>query len=291
MQNLINLIRILLNKILPKNRVGDKIYCFINFIIKHKGRFPSNRMLFNDYMYRLKISNELVSKLRIYVTDKENLKSHVKIRIGDKFNVPTLKVFKKFDDLLDFKIPDNCVIKPTHLSGEVIIKKNNSEVDFKKIKKWFKTNYYNRAREAQYKYLEPKIIIEPVIFNNYNISDYKFFCFKGKTRLVQIDSNRFRNRSKSFYKIDRIEENLIWTKQNFFNYQANDEKIEKPNNLDEMIRISEILGKDFEFIRVDLYTDGIEVLVGELTSICGNASLKFYPDHNSEEICSNIIFR
>ena len=58
-----------------------------------------------------------------------------------------------------------------------------------------------------------------------------------------------------------------------------------------MIRISEILGKDFEFIRVDLYTDGIEVLVGELTSICGNASLKFYPDHNSEEICSNIIFR
>ena len=37
------------NKIvnLQRNRMGDKIYSFINFFINH-GRFPKNRMLFND---------------------------------------------------------------------------------------------------------------------------------------------------------------------------------------------------------------------------------------------------
>ena len=71
MRFLINSLRTVLNVILPKNKLGDKIYSFFNFIVNHRGRFPRNRMLFNDYMYKLKISDEISNPLRVFITDKE----------------------------------------------------------------------------------------------------------------------------------------------------------------------------------------------------------------------------
>ena len=44
MRSLIDFIRILLHNILPKNRIGDKIYAFINFVFIHR-RFPTNKMI------------------------------------------------------------------------------------------------------------------------------------------------------------------------------------------------------------------------------------------------------
>ena len=46
------------------------------------------------------------------------------------------------------------------------------------IKRWFSSNYYNRSREANYKLLKPKIIVEELLFNDENIKDYKFFVTK-----------------------------------------------------------------------------------------------------------------
>ena len=57
------------------------------------------------------------------------------------------------------------MIKPTHLSGHLIIKKEEDGVDLEKIKKWFSMNYYDRSREANYKTLVPKVIVEEMIFN------------------------------------------------------------------------------------------------------------------------------
>ena len=203
--------------------------------------------------------------------------------------MPTIKIFTTYEEVINYKFPDKCVIKPTHMSGAVIIKKENSKIDFKEIKKWFSLNYYDRSREANYKTLTPKIIVEPIIFDEINLNDYKIFCYKGVPKLVQIDHNRYINRSKSFYKLKILDTNIGWIKQDFFNYQPFKEEIEKLKNLKNMIKVASRLSKDFEFIRVDLYTDNNKVYVGELTSICGNASLKFYPSHGEEE-CSKIIF-
>ena len=74
MRFLINSLRLILHTILPKNRFGDKIYSFINFVINHRGRFPRNRMLFNDCMYKIKTSNEMIDPLRVFITDKEFVK-------------------------------------------------------------------------------------------------------------------------------------------------------------------------------------------------------------------------
>lgn len=39
----------------------------------------------------------------------------------------------------------------------------------------------------------------------------------------------------------------------------------KPDHLDEMIKVAETLGEEFEFVRVDLYDLGERVVFGELT--------------------------
>ena len=100
---------------------------------------------------------------------------YVKSQIGDEYNVPTLKILRSFKEVQNFEFPNKCVIKPTHMSGEVIIRKDNETIDYNLIKKWFLSNYYNRSREANYKMLKPKVIVEELIFNDENIKDYKFF--------------------------------------------------------------------------------------------------------------------
>ena len=61
MRKIIILIRNVLDFILPETQLGDKIYSYINFIFNHKGRFPKNQVLFNDYMFNLKTSSEIIN--------------------------------------------------------------------------------------------------------------------------------------------------------------------------------------------------------------------------------------
>ena len=90
MRFLINILRLILHTILPKNRPGDKIYSFFNFIVNHRGRFPRNRMLFNDYMYKIKTSNEIVNPLRVFITDKEFAKIYISVAPNDKAITTTI---------------------------------------------------------------------------------------------------------------------------------------------------------------------------------------------------------
>ena len=273
MRNLINLLRPILHTVLPKNRLGDKIYSFFNFIINHHGRFPRNRMLFQDYMYKMKTSNEMINPLRIFITDKEFGKMYIRYIIGDEFNVPTLKILRTYKEVLNYKFPSRCVIKPTHMSGHLIIKKEEDDVDLKKIKKWFSMNFYDRSREANYKTLAPKVIVEEVIFDNANLWDYKFFCYKGVPKLIQIDHGRYTNHTLSLF-------TSSWIKQNYsITFKQYPDKIHKPTNLDQMLSgVSKIAKSlNLDFIRIDTYTNGQKFFIGELTNLHGNASEHFYP--------------
>jgi len=65
--------------------------------------------------------------------------------------------------------------------------------------------------------------------------------------------------------------------------------IAKPDNYDEMVRIVERLSSNFDFVRVDLYTNGQECLVGEITNCHGGACERFIPK-SGELVASKIIF-
>ena len=195
-------------------------------------------------------------------------------------------ILRSIKDVDDYSFPKECIIKPTHMSGYLIIKKENDKLNLQEIKNWFSMNYYNRSREANYKDLIPKVIAEELLFDDSNLSDIKFFCYKGKVKLIQIDHDRNINHTRSLFTPD-------WKSQNYsmLYERYKGKEVEKPKNLEKIISSVSLLAKslDFELIRIDAYTNNEKFYIGEMTNIHGNASEVFYPSTGESE-ASKIIF-
>ena len=231
-------------------------FSLIHFL-KAYHRFPNSKNLISNYLFKIKHTAEGYNPLRAYVSDKAFVKDYVKSKIGDKYNVPTITVLNSLEEVKDFEFPQRCCIKPTHLSSAIILRENGEKINVNLINKWLKTNYYEIGREKNYRYLKPKIIVEPLIFDTTHNEDFKFFCFRGKAKFVQIDIDRRQNHTRLYF--DRY-----WNKQEFSILKNKSLKnIDKPDNFEIMLNVADVLSKDFEFLRVDLYTDNKHIYVGE----------------------------
>jgi hypothetical protein len=253
-------------RLVPNGRLFDHFVAFITFVRMHR-RLPGNNMLFNDVLYRIKTTDEIIDPLRVFVSDKEFVKLYVKAVAGDQYNVPTIKVIHSIAEARAFQFPPDCCIKPTHMSGKVILRKQNSTIDFAEIDKWLKHRYYDHtAREANYKTLKPKVIVEPLIFGSDNPTDYKIFCYKGKPKLLQLDLDRYIEHTEKFFDAE-------WNEMPFsIHYPRSRRSVEKPKNLEKMLEVASLLSSHFNFVRVDLYSNGEQCVVGEITNCPGGAS-------------------
>ncbi len=267
---------------IPENRLGDDFIAFITFLRAHR-RLPSHKPLFNDVLYRIKTTDEIIDPLRVFISDKEFVKLYVKAVVGDQFNVPTIKVLHTIEEVKDYPFPSDCCIKPTHLSGNVILRRQNSPINLEEMKLWFNNSFYHVNREANYKTLKPKVIVEPLIFDSDSPLDYKIFCYKGKPKLIQVDVDRQVEHTRKIY-------DLEWNEMPFsLGYPRSHRLLEKPKNLGKMLSVASSLSSHFNFVRIDLYSNGEECLVGEITNCHGNAGESFIPK-SGEAIASNMIF-
>jgi hypothetical protein len=269
-------------RIVPESEFGDYIYSLSHFLFKH-GRLPSDSKTFNDFLFHLKASDRIVDPLRVFVSDKEFLKLYVKAVIGDKYNVPTINLIRSPKDVYSYVFPEQCCIKPTHASGEIIVRRQGEVLDLDRMRRWFSLNYYRAGRERNYKTLVPKIIVEPLIFDGAPLNDYKLFCYRGSVKMIQVDIDRASDHKRMI-----LDSN--WNLLSFsIQYPGAGEKVERPRNLAEMIDVSETLSTGFDFVRIDLYSNGETCLVGEITNCHGNAGEHFVPA-SGEAIASALIF-
>jgi hypothetical protein len=268
---------------IPENRMGDRLYSCIAFFKAHK-RLPTQAMRYNDVLYRIKTGAEMLDPLRAFVSDKEFVKLYVKAMVGDHYNVPTLDVIRRVEDVETYDFPHSCCIKPTHLSGRVVFRTNGEPVAREKIRSWFSMNHYRLNREVNYKHLEPKAIVEPLIFGSTNVEDYKIFCVNGAPRLVQVDLDRHIAHKRKYFDPE-------WNDLNFsIKYPHADRAAPRPGNLAEMLRVAAALSRNFWFVRIDLYSDGKQLLVGEITHCADNADGGFSPKA-AEVAVSDYLFR
>lgn len=282
MYKLLSFMRSMLHRLLPYNDTADSLLNYISFLVSHK-RLPKNRFYFNDYLFRIKNTKEMLNPIRQFVSDKYLVKDYVRSKVGEKYNVPTIAIFENYEDLKNFNFPADCCIKPTQASQAVILRKNNEPIDINVTEKWFDLNYYKSTRERNYKYLKPKVIVEPLIFNSVDLMDYRLFCYKGEVKLICIDVGKFTGYQRVFYTKD-------WVKQDFsLKYPLYNGDLIKPKNLDEMVMVAEKLSRELDFVRIDLYSNGQECLVGEITNCHAAATQNFVP-LNAEEKASKIIF-
>jgi len=268
---------------LPRNLAGDAAFGRVLFAHAH-GRLPGDPSLFNDMLYEMKANGELYNPLRQFISDKELGKEFVAARVGREHTVPTLAVLHTRAAAAAYSFTSECVVKPTHMSGHVAFVHAGEQVDWASHEWWWDINYYLMGREANYAHLRPKIIVEPVLFDDPNVGDVKIFCWRGEPRIVQINLDRRTDHRIGFFDRD-------WSPLRFWytSYPTPDGDVPRPRMLTKALEIAHELSRDLEFLRVDTYLSDSEVVVGELTNCPGNACERFSPE-GGERMASEQLF-
>jgi hypothetical protein len=249
-----------------------------------------------EFGYKLNLSNpktlnekiqwkKIFDHRALYVvcSDKYLVRNYVALRVGEKYLIPMHVATTASEEIFVKNLPKSFIIKSSHASGHVILVKNLHKCDKKEIyltcKKWLKTNYFKLKKEWQYKYINPRIIIEKYLQDEKGQSpnDYKFHCFYGKVAFIQIDVDRFTAHKRSYY-------DASWSKLPFQFCKKKDGypifeslEIQKPSTLAEMISVAEKLSKDFDYVRIDLYEVNGNVYFGEITFSHGSGFEVFFP--------------
>lgn len=243
--------------------------------------------------------NEKISWLKAFyhkpiltqLVDKYAVRSYVEEKAGKKYLNDLLGVYEKASQVNFDELPERFVIKGVHGFRYNLIVKDKSKLNHFKAKmlfrKWLGQNHYYRGgMEWAYKDVKPKLIAEKFLEEKGKevLNDYKFFCFNGVPKFVQIDMDRGTNNYRCYYNLD-WEKLPFNTEKNVF-YEG---EVNKPENFDEMIDIAKKLAGDFPFVRVDLYAVNGATIFGELTFYPADARKKFVPEKYNKIIGDYII--
>ena len=250
-----------LSAILP-----DKLYLRLIFRLKMGYWMDfNNPKTFNEKLQWLKLYNRKPEYTQM--VDKYQAKKYVASIIGEKYIIPTLGVWDKFDDIDFDKLPNQFVLKTTHGGGNtgVVICKDKSTFDKiaarKKLNHSLKQCIYKSLREWPYKDVKHRIIAETLIGDGF-IIDYKFSCFNGTATDVMTCSDRDTGDTK-FYFFSPKWELLKYNKRGIAAPEGF--TVPTPKNYEKMFEIASKLSKDIPYIRVDLYNIDGQIYFGELT--------------------------
>lgn len=257
---------------------SDSLYIRTEYFLRQKKLLHLDKPItFNEKLQWLKLhcKREEYSKL----VDKYEVKKIVASKIGEQYIIPLLGVWDRFDEIDFGKLPNQFVLKCTHDSGGLFICTDKSKLDIsaarKKIEWSLRRKYFYEHREYPYKKVPPRIIAEKYLVDETGcqLKDYKVFCFNGEPKFIEVDYDRYTNHKLNVYDLD-------WKFVDFYMTSPNDPniKIERPQCLDEMIRLAKELSKDDVFVRVDFYSIGDKLYFGELTYHPGAGAINFHPE-------------
>lgn len=268
------------------SNINYKLYSDESFIKKqYKKNFNyeldlKNTKKFNEKIQWLKLNDRNPKYTKL--VDKYEVRNFVEKKIGQEYLIQLYGVYNDIKEINVSNLPERFVLKTTHDSGGVIVCNNKDNINWSNALKEFqvrmKQNYYYLSREYHYKEVKPRIICEELLIDKQfgTPPDYKIFCFNGEPKYIQVDFNRFTDHRRNFYDIH-------WNLMEFTtNYNKFDRKVDKPNNLGEMIKCSEKLSKGIKFCRVDFYSVDDRTIFGEITFFPEGGASKFIPEKYDE---------
>ncbi len=226
------------------------------------------------------------------LVDKIKVKEYISSRFGEELVIPTLAVYKQPEEMDFSDVPLSeppYVIKTNHgaamcifvLEWQTIGSEGNIKSIRRRLRRWLATDYSKQLQEWAYSKIERKILVEPYVGS---MADYKFHVFHGKVFGCEVIVDRFtKNRQDAIYSRDW---NFMCTCAEYPPYTgplASEEMRER------MIEIAELIGKDFSYVRVDLYEVNGAPKFGELTFYPGGRSDKFFAPRVGPDVWSTMV--
>ena len=258
-----------------------KLQCFRNILIKTCPVFYVKKQYKYITHHKLNLKNptrytEKLQYLRLFVYPKDEEVIRAASRDGareylreqgfEDILIKSYGVFDHFEDIDFGELPNRFVLKCTHACAFNMIIRDKSKFDIeaarKKFHKWLKTNYGNMTCEKHYSPIKPRIIVEEYIGELEHLPvEYKIHVFNGVAKSMYVVTGRGEDIRYNNYYID-------WTPfdgSQFNGWKKTDYELKKPENWDRMVKIAERLGKNFPFVRVDLYNIDGKIYFSELT--------------------------
>lgn len=235
------------------------------YITHHKLNLK-NPVRYTEKLQYLRLFVYPKDELVIKAASRDGAREYLKDKGYENLLIPIYGIFDKFEDINFDKLPDQFVMKCTHACAfnEIVRDKSkfDKEASRKKFHKWLKTNYGNKTVEKHYSPIKPRIIIEKYIGEIDSLpTEYKIHVFNGVAKSMYVVTGRGVDIRYNNYYIDWKE----FDGSQFNGWKKREEKLPIPKNWDEMVKIAEELGKEFPFVRVDLYNIDGKIYFSELT--------------------------
>lgn len=236
-----------------------------------------NPQTFNEKLQWLKLYDRKPQYSK-YV-DKYDVRSYISETIGANYLVPLIDIYNSVEEIDWNLLPNKFVLKCTHGSGSNIICTDKDKLDIEtskvKLNKWMKKNWYWFGREWPYKNVKPRIVCEEFISDkDMTPDDYKVLCFNGKAKLIEVHIDRYGAHKQDFYDISWKKTSISQggTVSNF--------TYEKPNQLKDMIQLSEKFAANMYHVRIDWFVVHDKLYFGEITFYDGSG---FDPFDNKQD--------
>ena len=225
-----------------------------------------------------KTFNEKIQWIKLYdttpkktiLTDKVSVRSWVSEQIGEKYLKPVLWIGDKYEDIPFENLPVSFIVKANHgCKWQYKIKDKEKFIENRALYEYTRTRFNNwmsqtfypwAGFEMQYKGIEPKIIIEPVLIDEdktYPV-EYEIYCFNGEPKIYQKVEYSIPAKV-SVYNEDYSESEL----------RLNPEYIKENEPATEMLREavekSKTLSKGFKLVRVDWLLYQNQIYFNEMT--------------------------
>ncbi len=268
--------------LLPAGAAFDRIVVASHYRNRF-GRRPDfhSPNTFSERIAALMVSADGRSELRSRITDKQLVKGFVAERLGHEAAPVTLALLDSPEAVRRFQYPQRCAIKATHDSGSHLFRRSGEALDLDRVVSWFDRNYYFELREPSYRSLAPKVIVEELLgFDGEDLPDFKLFCFHGVPSFIQVDTTRFVDHRRAYYSTRWQELDVTVT------HERCSDLVPKPHDLAIMLDYAAKLSQGFSFLRVDLYSVGGRLLVGELTNFPDAGMCDFMPQEAGVRIGS-----
>lgn len=240
---------------------------------------------FSEFQHLRKLRDR--NPLYPIIVDKNRAKGYIRDRVGDRHVIPTYWVGTDLTDVDWSTVELPAVVKPTHASGAGFFLTERSDIATLMTQRpeseWLRLDHFRFNREWAYKDVPRRIIIEKMLGRPGEIlTDYRFFCFKGKVVHIEIREPRDGQMFEAVYT-----RNWSFLDIHMDCYPHMKEPLPRPAKLNEMVEIAESLGSGISFARVDLYDADGGLFVGEITLYPSGGYETFVPDSYDEVLGSH----